>query len=122
MPENASRLAAALRPGASEAFVAILREHRVVDHEPYLVAALKRPSPAKELFAYGFAHLPPETRLPDDALGSFFYVLSELLDIVDQARDLALDAAAYCKSAGDVPLLTMRILRGRYKEIGRLIG
>ena len=51
-----------------------------------------------ELFAYGMAQLPSDDRRPDDALATFFIVVSELNVCTPDLRIFATNCMEYCES------------------------
>jgi hypothetical protein len=53
------------------------------------------------LLTYGFEHLPSELNRPEKKLATFFLTLSEINQIPDNIRDLAIDAMVYCENDDD---------------------
>jgi hypothetical protein len=52
----------------------------------------------RELLCYGMQRLPPDDRRPDDALASYFMVLSEFTHCSHELRIFATKCVEYCES------------------------
>jgi hypothetical protein len=68
-------------------------------HLEALLGAIQDKDPdLRELLRYGMERLPPDDRRPDDALASYFMVLSELTDCSYELRIFATKCVEYCES------------------------
>lgn len=55
----------------------------------------------KELLDFGIFRLPNKNSRPDNVLASYFIVISEIIDIPPEVRDLAMDAMLWSESGED---------------------
>lgn len=68
-------------------------------HMSALLAAVRGGQPnLRKLLRYGFERLPPDDIRPDDALATYFVVLSELEQCSQELRLFATKCMEYCES------------------------
>ncbi len=68
------------------------------NHLSFLVEILEQDDPSlKALFDYGIAHLPADDKRPNTALASFFFFISEIALMPEEAQSFAADLMVFCE-------------------------
>lgn len=105
-----------LKSGSEQSFLNIINEKRLGKYENFLISKLCiNPVPIEEIFKFGIENLPTDELRPNFPLSSYFFVISEISELSEELRDLAIESMIYCENDSDVPTKSLSDLNKMYK-------
>ena len=106
-----------LKSGSEQSFLNIINKKRLGKYKNFLISKLcANPIPIEEIFKFGIENLPADEFRPNLSLSSYFFVVSEISELSEELRDLAIEAMIYCENNSDVPTKSLSDLNKIYKK------